>query len=295
MMWHKPWTIKEGLTIGVGLILTGLMLELSVGPFVWNALRWPLNAILLSVYLGLLLLAHFVRNQLYIFHFLSTYAAAISALVYCVLLTIVMGLTRQQVNGRWFNDMLSFWPFVLSYIQLTTVLGLTILRRLSTFRPSFVNIRFLLFHLGLFIALVAGTLGNADMQRLKMVTTYHTPEWRALDERQSVVELPIAIELQHFIMETYDDGSPRRFASDILLITESGKCVKATVDVNKPVEVEGWEIYQYGYDMAAGPTSQISIFELVRDPWLPVVYVGIGMLLLGAVCLFLNRTQRKTL
>ena len=36
----------------------------------------------------------------------------------------------------------------------------------------------------------------------------------------------------------------------------------------------------------------VSIFELVRDPWLPVVYVGIVMMMLGAVGLFVN-AQRK--
>ena len=29
-------------------------------------------------------------------------------------------------------------------------------------------------------------------------------------------------------------------------------------------------------------------FELVRDPWLPAVYAGIIMMVLGAVCLFVN-------
>jgi hypothetical protein len=35
-----------------------------------------------------------------------------------------------------------------------------------------------------------------------------------------------------------------------------------------------------------GKWSRTSTFELVRDPWLPVVYTGITMMLLGAVYLF---------
>ena len=69
-----------------------------------------------------------------------------------------------------------------------------------------------------------------------------------------------------------------------------------TVDVNKPVEVEGWKIYQYGYDTQMGAMSDTSILELVSDPWLPYVYVGIYMMLLGAVCMFVlgGKINRKS-
>lgn len=38
-MWTKPWTMREGFIVGAGLIIAGLMLELSVGPVVWDAFR----------------------------------------------------------------------------------------------------------------------------------------------------------------------------------------------------------------------------------------------------------------
>ena len=47
-MWTKPWTFKEGFLVGGGLIFAGLMLELSVGPVVWNAFAWPANGIVLA-------------------------------------------------------------------------------------------------------------------------------------------------------------------------------------------------------------------------------------------------------
>ena len=65
-----------------------------------------------------------------------------------------------------------------------------------------------------------------------------------------------------FIMETYDDGMPKRFASEILIKTKSGENIQATIDVNKPVEVDGWKIYQYGYDTEMGAMSEVSILEL---------------------------------
>ena len=218
-------------------------------------------------------------------------------MVYAVALTIIMGLTRQQVGGTWLNNMLAFWPFVLIYVYIAVILGVIILRRLKKMvngQWSMVNdIAFLLNHLGLFMALVTATLGNADMQRVKMICAIGEPEWRALEQGGGIQEMPIAIELKKFIMETYDDGSPKRFASEIQILTKTGKNIETTVEVNKPYEVEGWKIYQYGYDTQMGAQSQISILELVSDPWLPLVYAGFYMMLAGAVIMTLTVLWRR--
>jgi hypothetical protein len=231
----------------------------------------------------------------YGFQFIGTYGAAIPALVYAVILTTIMGLTRQTDDGTWLNNMLSFWPFVLIYAYIAIILGQIILRRGLHFRFSNMkkDIPFMLNHLGLFLAMTTATLGNADMQRLKMITLKGEPEWRALSMKQQVVELPLTIELKDFIMETYDDGSPKRYASEVEIQTKTGKNIHATIDVNKPVEVDGWKIYQYGYDTQMGAMSTTSILELVRDPWLPLVYTGIYMMLAGAVCMFIFGGKRK--
>ena len=292
-MWTKPYDIKEGFLIGGGLIFAGLMLELSVGPVDWDAFRWPVNGIVLAGFLALIAIIFLLRKRVYGFQFIGTYKAAIPALVYAVVLTIIMGLTRQTVDGVWLNNMLSFWPFVLIYVYIAVILGQIILRRTLLFTSWRRDIPFLLNHLGLFLAMTTATLGNADMQRLKMITVKGEPEWRALTSQQQIVEMPIAIELKEFIMETYDDGSPRRFASDIQILTKSGKNIQTTVEVNKPVEVDGWKIYQYGYDTQMGAMSQTSILELVSDPWLPLVYTGIYMMLAGAVCMFILGGRKR--
>jgi len=289
--------MKEGFLIGGGLILAGLMLELSVGPVVWEAFAWPVNGIVMAGFLAMIAVMFLLRKKVYAFRFIGTSQAAIPALVYAVVLTIIMGLTRQTVNGTWLNNMLTFWPFVLIYVYMAVILGLVVLRRLHSFTshpsPLTSHLSFLLNHFGLFLAMTTATLGNADMQRLKMITVVGEPEWRALTQEGAVREMPLAIELKKFIMETYDDGSPKRFASEIQVLTKSGKNIQATVDVNKPIEVDGWKIYQYGYDTQMGARSQTSILELVSDPWLPLVYTGIYMMLGGAVCMFIFGGRRK--
>jgi ABC-type transport system involved in cytochrome c biogenesis permease subunit len=74
----------------------------------------------------------------------------------------------------------------------------------------------------------------------------------------------------------------------VLIKTTADEGILATIDVNKPVEVDGWKIYQYGYNTQMGAMSQTSILELVSDPWLPLVYAGIYMMLAGALCFLLS-------
>ena len=284
--------MREGFLIEGGLIIVGLALQLSVGPVIWDAFAWPVNGIVLGGFLTLIAIIYLLRKKVYGCQFVGTYHAAIPTLVYAVVLTIIMGLTRQEQNGRWLTGMLSFWPFVLVYVYMAVILGQIIIRRALHFQWKR-DVPFMLNHLGLFLAMTAATLGNADLQRLKMITAVGEPEWRALDTRGAVKEMPLAIELKKFIMETYDDGSPKRFASEIQILTKSGGNIETVVDVNKPFEVDGWKIYQYGYDTNMGANSQISILELVSDPWLPIVYTGIYLMLGGAVSMFVLGGRRK--
>lgn len=285
-------------------MIVGLLLQLSVGPVDWDMFRWPVNGFVLAGFLGIIALIFLLRKRVYGCRFIGTYQAAIPALVYVVVLTIVMGMTRQksltspiEEGSWWINYMLNFWPFVLIYVYIAVILGQIILRRTFNFHFSVFNLKrdipFLLNHLGLFLAMTTATLGNADMQRLKMIAVKGESEWRALNPQQLIVEMPFKIELKEFVMETYDDGSPRRFASDIQILTKTGEDIRTTIEVNKPVEVDGWKIYQYGYDTQMGAMSQISILELVSDPWLPLVYTGIYMMLAGAVCMFVLGGRRR--
>ena len=50
--------MKEGFLIGGGLIIVGLMLQLSSGPVDWNAFRWPVNGIVLVAEAGVWLSVH---------------------------------------------------------------------------------------------------------------------------------------------------------------------------------------------------------------------------------------------
>ncbi len=78
----------------------------------------------------------------------------------------------------------------------------------------------------------------------------------------------------------------KKYSSIISYATISGETGNATIEVNKPISLEGWKIYQYSYDDELGKWSQTSIVEVIRDPWLPLVYIGIFLMLAGAVYIF---------
>ena len=395
------------MVIGAGLLVIGVLLQMAVGAIDWNLFAYPVNVIVLVVYVIALIAMHLLRKRVYLFEWLSHYSAAVSALLWVVIMTVVMGLIRQAPSGHasmdllGFSQMISSWPFVLLYFWMVTALGMAILRVCIPFKWS--RLSFLLNHIGLFVALIAATLGNADMQRLKMTTRAGNAEWRATDDKGHMIELPLAIELKDFTIDEYppklmlidnetgrtlpekspvhllleegvSDGSlqdwqltieqsipmaasvatgdtlkftefhsmgatyavylkavnqksrqtkegwvscgsflfpykairldsmtslvmperePQRFASEVKIYTQGGTIAEGTIEVNRPMEVEGWKIYQLSYDETKGRWSDISVFELVLDPWLPVVYAGIIMMVAGAVCLFVNAQRRK--
>ena len=406
-MWKKPWGYREGFVCAAGLFVTGLLLQVTIGAIRWDLFAWPVNIIVLIAYLLLLTGMHGLRKRVYCFGWLSHYTAAVSFLLCVAIITVVMGLVRQvpstqsPVDGIGFTKMLSFWPFVLLYIAMVTSLGLTILR--AGFPLKVRKIPFLLNHVGLFVALLTATLGNADLQRLKMITQLGKTEWRATDENGKLSELPLAIELKDFTIDEYppklmlinnetgqalpadapehlllEEGiksgnlldwdvsilqsipmaasvatedtlkftefhsmgatyasylkatntktgqakegwvscgsfifpykalrlneqisivmperEPQRFVSDVTVYTEEGDILQDTIEVNHPLKIAGWNIYQLSYDETKGRWSDVSVFELVRDPWLPYVYAGILMMMAGAICLFVNAPKGK--
>ena len=101
----------------------------------------------------------------------------------------------------------------------------------------------------------------------------HQPEALKLNETYSLVMLP---------------AEPRKFSSELNIQTKSGEHITTTIEVNRPFKIDGWTIYQLSYNTQMGRWSNLSVLELVRDPWLPVVYFGIFLMMGGAAFLFIT-------
>lgn len=85
---------------------------------------------------------------------------------------------------------------------------------------------------------------------------------------------------------------PKKYLSVIDIIQDSQMEKNITIEVNKPFRFNGWKIYQYNYSQKHGRWSDMSVLELVRDPWQPVVYTGIFMVLAGALYLLLSGLRK---
>ena len=78
----------------------------------------------------------------------------------------------------------------------------------------------------LFDAIITtATLGHADMERVKMILSLGQRESTSLTRDGFVRPMPMTIELKRFVMENYDDGAPKRFASACRL-NDSGHTAK---------------------------------------------------------------------
>jgi len=94
----------------------------------------------------------------------------------------------------------------------------------------------------------------------------------------------LGLEKHHFLVLTKPE--PKKFSSKIKVFTVDKEEYSTVLEVNKPFEVMGWKLYQLSYDERYGKYSTTSTIELVKDPWLPVVYLGVFMMIVGAIYLF---------
>ena len=394
-LWESPWGYIESFFIGFGLLLTGLFLEVFVTSDTVFTLKYPNNVMFLAAYILLLFVAYKWFSTSQLIRWLTKVPASISSISLVTFLVMIMGIIPQVpsnnniINNLGLNHITTNWAFILIIFQFLTCLGLISIKRILQFKWE--NFGFILNHVGLFLALIAGILGTGDLQRLSLNVYENKPNWIATDAQRNEVELPFAIYLKDFLIEEYNPklalvdnstgsiahndgknlylvekgetyyfndfevkiedflpnairfgmryesvneiGSPpaayitvkntendsiqnawissgsfrypyeslkisdtysmvmtipevKKFSSDIDILTKEGERISTVLEVNKAFKYKGWKIYQLSYDDKMGKWSNLSVLELVKDPWLPLIYIGIFMMIAGAVYMF---------
>ena len=394
-LWENPWGYVESFFIGFGLMITGFFLEVFVATSSTFAIKYPFNIYFLIGYIVALFVLYkwFATTQ--IIRWLTKVPASITSIFLVTLLVMIMGIIPQIpsenniINNLGLNRITSNWAFLLILFQFLTCLGLISIKRILQFKWS--NFGFILNHLGLFLALIAGVLGTGDLQRLSINVYEGKPSWIATDAQKNEIELPFAFYLKDFIIDEYhpklalvdnttgsiahnngknlylvekgekytfknfevtvneflqnsgrigdryekvnEIGSPpsayisvkniendsiinswissgsfrypyeslkisdeysivmtipevKKFSSDIDILTKEGERISTVLEVNKPFKHNSWKIYQLSYDDKMGKWSNLSVLELVKDPWLPLIYLGIFMMIAGAFYMF---------
>lgn len=108
----------------------------------------------------------------------------------------------------------------------------------------------------------------------------------------SYAQNPLYLALDTNSSLTLIKPDPKKYRSTIVVRTDSTRTDTISLDMNKPYTVDGWKIYQIGYDKSKGKWSSLSILKAVSDPWLPLVYAGFIMTIVGAVSLFWTVRKR---
>lgn len=102
----------------------------------------------------------------------------------------------------------------------------------------------------------------------------------------SYIYQPLLLAIDNDNSITLSKPEVKRYISYLKLTGKDGKSTDIQIEVNKSYSINGWDLYQYSYDTEKGKWSEYSIIQAVNDPWLIYVYIGIYMLIIGAVFLF---------
>lgn len=150
---------------------------------------------------------------------------------------------------------------------------------------------FIAAHAGLWLALVAGLLGSADMKDLRCVAMRGQETRTAYDKKGHINALPYAVELKDFRVERSEaDNSVVQYEATISLDGE-----RVALSVNHP-HAATWQdkLYLVSYDHnAADNETAYCVLQIVRQPWQAPMCLGIALLLFGVGGMLLTKIQAK--
>lgn len=192
---------------------------------------------------------------------------------------LLLGLTgRPRPDSWWFCAVLLA---VLSQLWLVLLRG---------WRRRSHRWRFRLIHAGLFVALGAGFVGSADAGDWRMAVAVEGETRTGYGRDGAVTELPHALRLLEARTEHYANGAPRDFEARLLV---DGK-EPVSLRVNHPYALS-WadEVYLVGFEPTFPGHAPLCIVAWVHEPWRPLVFVGILLLVVGSLLLFLGGPGRQ--
>lgn len=202
-LWVKPWGLKEGFAISLGLFIVSVVLEILIPFSSLTKPVFPLNLFLLVFFaLSLLFMRIFIGSTGF-YKWLSSVKAAVPAIAFFSLVVLLMGVIPQKQTGEGipgsFTNLLGSWMFVVSLIFLLITLGAVVAKR---FLPiTFKNLTFTFSHFGLWLCLATGLIGSSDKKEATLQVNQADLVWYGLTDDGQMLDLPIAIELKKFISE----------------------------------------------------------------------------------------------
>ena len=253
-------------------VLLSFMIELCFGSFPVGLFRFPLNILVLALWVVLLTMLYRNRTTNACSRFMLSSTSTWVSLAMIVAVGIVLGLEREPSTTA--------WPTIVSLLFVQSHLLFVILRGWRNRKG--IRWRFCLIHIGLLLALGAGFWGAPDREQLR-TAVHHFPSNEAYTMEGVHQFLPYTIELKDFCIQQSASGAPTHYEAQIMV---DGRVV--TLQVNHPyARTLSEKIYLVSF--ASSPYGErYAIIEIVNEPWQWLSATGIIMLVAGAVLLFIQ-------
>ena len=319
------WTV-------VAVVAVGCVLQLVTGGVDFRLFSWPVSLILVALLLlGITASAMFRKSAF--FNWVSGLPLSVVVLVAWMLLCVSIGLVHDDTFPSARHTACSWPVILIYFLLLLSLGCVVVRRFVSRgwkdigFLMNHIGLWLILVGVGIgatdyrtyVVKIHEGeTLDYVTADnglRIKLpyrltlddfIMEQHPVKWGVVDVRTGKFQPEKSPVFYDTEKDAFDSGraddkhllvastlpEPSRFAS-VLTIESDGERQPITVEVNHPYRKGKTALFQYGYDVEAGSESAFSILQVVYDPWLPVVYVGIVMLGIGAVTMFGGKKRNK--
>lgn len=273
----RKWRLEtKGAVATLMILLVSVVLHVLVGNLPLAIFSFPLNLIIAVVWLYILV--ELYRSRRAVAQYLLTPIASYISVILLVVGCMIMGLHSKPATTS--------LPFITLLFIVLSQLSMVIMRGWRN--ASGVRWRFLLNHVGLWLALVAGFWGAPDTDVLRAVVSADAPTDEAYYEDGRMALAGYAMQLVDFRAEYFDNGTPSSYEADVMIDNEL-----VTLAVNRPYARSVVEdVYLTSYETHA--TGIHCILQIVRQPWKWVMFTGILMLIAGAFMMFIKGPQKRS-
>lgn len=209
-LWTSPWKYAESVLITFLVLIAGIVLSILTKGRSVETLQAPYNIYVAFVFIGALLFTHTNYRKKPGVVWLSSIPAALTSTILFAIMVFMLGFLPQDVyyNSVFvrlsgLSHLKTSWLFLLSQAFFLTSLGMVILRRCLPL--SLTNIGFFLNHFGLFLVLLAATLGAGDVKKLEINLLKEGNESNiGVSGEGDMFKLPFSLRLIRFTIDEYN-------------------------------------------------------------------------------------------
>ena len=264
------WQLWGVCLVGAAVALS-FIVEMCWGSFPVGIFRFPLNILVMALWMMLMAMMYRGRGHR-VARFLLSREATWLSLGMVAVIGITLGLQRKPASTA--------WPMVVSLLFVQSHLLLVVMRGWRN--KGGVRWRFCLTHIGLLLALGAGYWGAADREQWRM-PVHNFPSNEAFTMQGEPRRLPYTLELKDFTIEQAENGTPTHYEAQIMVDDE-----RVTLRVNHPyARTLSEKIYLVSFS-SSPQGERYAIVEIVSEPWQWLSAAGIILLIAGAMLLFIQ-------